>query len=105
MRRYVRLAWWSRLGACLGATLLVACSGSDAAAPRATPDADSGLDSGRPSPKTETGKVGVNGASRYYEARGSGDAVMLIHGFTLDTRMWDDQFDALSTKYKVVRFD
>src|ERR1051326_3307390 len=85
MRKHVRPAWWSRLGACLGATLLVACSASDAAAPGATPEAASGLDSGRPSPKTETGKVDVNGASLYYEARGSGDVVVLIHGFTLDT--------------------
>lgn len=62
-------------------------------------------DAATSNPKTETGMVDVNGASLYYEMRGSGDAVLLIHGFTLDTRMWDDQFAELSKSYKVLRFD
>lgn len=41
----------------------------------------------------------------YYEKKGSGDFVVLLHGFTLDTRMWDDQFDLLAKSYQVIRFD
>jgi 3-oxoadipate enol-lactonase len=31
--------------------------------------------------------------------------LVLIHGYSLDTRMWDDQFDAFSQQYQVVRYD
>jgi pimeloyl-ACP methyl ester carboxylesterase len=34
----------------------------------------------------------VNDTHLYYEEAGVGPAVVLIHGFTLDTHMWDDQF-------------
>lgn len=47
----------------------------------------------------------VNGTDLYYEEAGAGPAVMLIHGFTLDTRMWDDQFPALAQRYRVIRYD
>jgi pimeloyl-ACP methyl ester carboxylesterase len=47
----------------------------------------------------------VEGSSLYYETRGAGDAVVLLHGFTLDTRMWNSQFETLSKAYKVIRFD
>ena len=30
---------------------------------------------------------------------------MFVHGFTLDTRMWDDQWDVFASKYRVVRYD
>jgi pimeloyl-ACP methyl ester carboxylesterase len=51
------------------------------------------------------GTAKVNDTELYYETKGVGDAVVLLHGFTLDTRMWDDQFDILSESYFVVRFD
>jgi len=41
----------------------------------------------------------------YYEKKGEGDVVVLIHGFTLDARMWDDQFDLLAESFQVIRFD
>ena len=47
----------------------------------------------------------VNGTKLYYEFAGSGQAVVLVHGFTLDTRMWDDQFSILSQNYRVIRYD
>ena len=50
-------------------------------------------------------QVDVDGGSLYCEVAGSGPAVVLIHGFTLDTRMWDDQFLPLSQHYQVVRYD
>ena len=47
----------------------------------------------------------VNGTRLYYETAGVGDAVVFVHGFTLDTRMWDDQFEAFAQRYRVIRYD
>ena len=41
----------------------------------------------------------------YYEVEGQGPTIVLIHGFTLDTRMWDPQFDPLAQHHRVVRYD
>ena len=51
------------------------------------------------------GLAEVNGTRLYYEVAGSGQPLVLIHGYTLDTRMWDDQFDAFSQQYQVIRYD
>jgi pimeloyl-ACP methyl ester carboxylesterase len=53
----------------------------------------------------EAGFAEVNGTRLYYEVAGSGDPLVLIHGMTLDTRMWDDQFEPLAHQYRVVRYD
>lgn len=53
----------------------------------------------------ETGYAEVEGGRLYYEAAGSGDPVVLLHAFTLDTRMWDAQFDALAANYRVIAYD
>jgi pimeloyl-ACP methyl ester carboxylesterase len=47
----------------------------------------------------------VNGTRLYFEVAGSGHPMILIHGFTLDNRMWDDQFDTFALHYQVIRFD
>ena len=48
----------------------------------------------------------VNDTRLYYETAGNGStAVVLIHGMTLDTRMWSDQFAPLAEKHTVVRYD
>lgn len=49
--------------------------------------------------------VEVNGTRLYCEMAGAGKAVVLIHGFTLDTRMWDDQFLPLAERFQVTRYD
>jgi pimeloyl-ACP methyl ester carboxylesterase len=41
----------------------------------------------------------------HYEDAGHGDPVVLLHGGAMDTRMWDDQMDALTPHYRVIRFD
>ncbi len=58
-----------------------------------------------PKPKVTTGYANINGGRFYYEVAGSGPAVVLVHGFTLDTRMWDSQFEQFARKYTVIRYD
>lgn len=55
--------------------------------------------------KEQNGFAEVNGTRLYYECAGSGHPMVLIHGFTLDTRMWDDQFETLAQHYQVIRYD
>ena len=45
------------------------------------------------------------GASLAYEVAGDGPAVVLVHGFGLDMRMWDPQVPALASSFRVVRYD
>lgn len=52
-----------------------------------------------------SGLLAVEGGQIYYEARGRGPAVVLVHGGFGDHRMWDDQFAALSRDFRVVRYD
>lgn len=53
----------------------------------------------------QTGYAPVNGTQLYFEVAGQGDALVLLHGSTLDTRMWDDQFAEFSRDRMVVRYD
>lgn len=41
----------------------------------------------------------------YYETSGGGFPLVLIHGHTLDTRMWEPQVEAFSRHFRVIRFD
>ena len=52
-----------------------------------------------------TGYATIEGRKVYYEVKGRGPAVVLIHGFSLDTRMWDRQFDVFARSHQVVRYD
>ena len=54
---------------------------------------------------TGTVPVGQFGHQLYFEMQGQGEPVVLIHGLTLDWRMWDAQFDFLAQKYRVIRYD
>jgi pimeloyl-ACP methyl ester carboxylesterase len=54
---------------------------------------------------TQTGFAEVNSTRLYYEIAGSGHPLVLIHGSTLETRMWDDQFATFAQHYTVVRYD
>ncbi len=53
----------------------------------------------------QKGIAPVNGTELYYECAGEGDPLVLIHGFSLDTRMWNDQFETYAAHFKVVRYD
>jgi len=47
----------------------------------------------------------VLGTRLFYEVKGTGPAVVLIHGGQMDCRMWDDQFTALAQHFRVIRYD
>jgi len=51
------------------------------------------------------GLAEVNGTKLYYEVKGKGPAVVLIHGGLVDSRLWDDQMVPFSKHYRVVRYD
>ena len=53
----------------------------------------------------ESGFAHVNGTRLFYEIAGAGPPLVLIHGFGLDTRMWDDQFAAFAQRHRVLRYD
>lgn len=55
--------------------------------------------------KTQNGFAEVNATRLYYESAGEGTPVVLVHGFTLDTRMWDDQFLPLAQQFRAIRYD
>jgi pimeloyl-ACP methyl ester carboxylesterase len=54
---------------------------------------------------SKEGFANVNGTRLYYEVAGSGFPLVLIHGITLDTRMWDDQLAAFAGHFQVIRYD
>ena len=54
---------------------------------------------------TTTGVLARPGGRLAYEAAGAGSAVVLVHGFGLDLRMWDLQVEALAENFRVVRYD
>ena len=55
--------------------------------------------------KINSGYAEVNDTRLYYELSGEGPTVVLIHGFSIDTRMWDDQMDLLTSHFQVLRYD
>lgn len=54
---------------------------------------------------TQTGMASVAGASLYYELVGEGPTLVLAHANPADLTMWDGQMDALSARYRVLRYD
>ncbi|MBK5256377.1 MAG: alpha/beta fold hydrolase [Vicinamibacteria bacterium] len=49
-------------------------------------------------------KMNIGGTAVQYDDKGSGPAVLFLHGFGLSLGMWDGQ-EALAPRYRVVRFD
>ena len=47
----------------------------------------------------------LNEVSLSYRDRGSGAAVVFVHGHPFDQSMWDPQVEALSWKYRVITLD
>ena len=53
----------------------------------------------------ETGTAEINDTEIYYELAGSGKPLILLHAFSLDNRMWTDQFEFFAKYHKVIRYD
>jgi 3-oxoadipate enol-lactonase len=49
--------------------------------------------------------MNINGETIYCEVEGQGPPIVLIHGWTLNLRMWDTQVNAFSRWFRVIRFD
>ena len=54
---------------------------------------------------SESGFVDVEGGRLYYEVKGSGHPLLLIHGGLGSLRMWDGQVPAFAERYRVIRYD
>jgi pimeloyl-ACP methyl ester carboxylesterase len=54
---------------------------------------------------TKTGYLDIGGGKVFYEATGEGEPVVLLHAGFVDSRMWDEQWHALSQDFAVLRFD
>jgi pimeloyl-ACP methyl ester carboxylesterase len=55
--------------------------------------------------QSDSGFVEADGARIYYEVAGAGDELVLLHGFSLDRRMWDSQFEVFAARFRVIRVD
>ena len=55
--------------------------------------------------ETHGGYAPVNGTRLYYEIKGHGHPLLFIHAGIADCRMWDPQWEALSGRFTLVRFD
>ena len=55
--------------------------------------------------ESETGYAEVNGTRLYYEIAGTGEPLVLIHGWSFDSRCWESQFNTFAEKHRVLRYD
>ncbi|MFD2371518.1 alpha/beta fold hydrolase [Brevibacillus sp. GCM10020057] len=51
------------------------------------------------------GFMACQGAEFFYEMDGSGDTIVFLHGYPLDSRMWEPQMSVLSSQFQVLRCD
>lgn len=51
------------------------------------------------------GTLFVNGTKLYFEEAGEGETVILLHAHSVDSRMWDTQFEVFANHYHVIRYD
>jgi 3-oxoadipate enol-lactonase len=47
----------------------------------------------------------INGTTIHYVDKGAGQPLVLLHGFPLDSRMWEAQINDLSTRFRVIAPD
>src|ERR1700675_1670665 len=55
--------------------------------------------------ETAMPKINRAGVQIYYEAHGSGPPLLLTHGYSLTSQMWQGQIEALSKHHKLVLWD
>src|SRR5437764_13657475 len=63
-------------------------------------------DSSGPSPASErSGYLELSGSKLYYEECGSGPPIVLLHDGLLHSVSWDEVWQPLAKKYRVIRYD
>jgi pimeloyl-ACP methyl ester carboxylesterase len=55
--------------------------------------------------KTKAGFASINGIDLYFETKGRGQPLLLLHAGVADSRMWDSQFELLCQTHQVIRCD
>jgi len=53
----------------------------------------------------DTGRVAVEGGTLYYEVRGSGPPLVLLHAGDRDLTMWNPQVRLLTRSFRLIRYD
>lgn len=53
----------------------------------------------------DTGRVAVNGGDLFYEDRGAGPVIVLLHAGGSDHTMWDAQARTFTRGFRVIRYD
>ncbi len=51
------------------------------------------------------GFISVDGGEIYYEVKGTGPSLVLIHSAISDSRLWDQEFEFLSRNFTTIRYD
>ena len=55
--------------------------------------------------KQGSGYLDVGGSKIYYETRGSGPAIVLLHDGLLSSVTWDEVWERLAARHQVIRYD
>jgi 3-oxoadipate enol-lactonase len=55
--------------------------------------------------KQTSGYLDVGGSKSYYETRGSGPAIVLLHDGLLSSVTWDEIWEPLAAKHQAIRYD
>jgi hypothetical protein len=55
--------------------------------------------------KQASSYLDVGGSKIYYETRGSGPAIVLLHDGLLSAVTWDDVWEPLAARHQVIRYD
>lgn len=53
----------------------------------------------------DEGWASVAGTALFYRQTGDGPPVVFVHGFALDSRMWDPQLEAFGRRFRVLTYD
>src|SRR6266404_2693248 len=84
---------WAKVALALGAASFLGHVASAAESDKLGPD------------KQASGYLDVGGSKIYYETRGSGPAIVLLHDGLLSSVTWDEVWEPLATKHQVIRYD
>jgi 3-oxoadipate enol-lactonase len=55
--------------------------------------------------KQATGYLDASGSKIYYETRGVGSAIVLLHDGSLASRTWDEVWEPLANRHQLIRYD